>query len=94
MGFLSVSLPLTNRDGSAHTLTWWQDGQGTVSDDVLKVSVPVRDRRDGSSLNLRIEVCRRDSLESAGRKVALFTRLMEDHDIVSLPRDEKETLSE
>lgn len=94
MGFLSVSLPLTNRDGSAHTLTWWQDSQGTVSDDVLKVSVPVQDRRDGSSLNLRIEVCRRDSLESAGRKVALFTRLMEDHDIVSLPRDEKETLSE
>lgn len=94
MGFLSVSLPLTNRDGSTHTLTWWQDGQGTVSDDVLKVSVPVRDRRGGASLNLRIEVCRRGSLESAGRKVALFTRLMEEHDIVSLPRDEKETLSE
>jgi len=94
MGFLSVSLPLTNRDGSAHTLTWWQDGQGTVSNDVLKVSVPVRDRRDGSSLNLRIEVCRRDSLESAGRKVALFTRLMEEHDIVNLPRDKKETISE
>ncbi len=94
MGFLRVSLPLTHRDGSANKLTWWQDGQCADSDDVLKVSVPVRDRRAGPSLNLRIEVCRRDSLESAGRKVALFTRLMEDHDIVSLPRDEKETLSE
>jgi hypothetical protein len=43
---------------------------------------------------LRIEVCRRDSLESAGRKVALFTGLMEEHDIINLPRDEKETISE
>ena len=94
MHFLSLSLRLTHRDGTLRTLTWWQDGQDTVSNDVLKVSVPVRDRRDGSSLNLRIEVCRRGSLESAGRKVALFTRLMEEHDIVSLPRDEKETLSE
>jgi hypothetical protein len=94
MGFLSVSLPLINRDGNAHTLTWWQDDQGTNSDDVLKVSVPVRDRRAGPSLNLRIEVCRMNSLESAGRRVALFTRLMEEYDIVSLPQDLNGTLSE
>jgi len=94
MGFLRVSLPLTNRNGSDNKLTWWQDGQCADSDDVLKVSVPVRDRRAGPSLNLRIEVCRKGSLESAGRKVALFTRLMEEHDVVNLPRDEKETLSE
>ena len=94
MGFLSVSLPLINRDGNAHTLTWWQDDQDTNSDDVLKVSVPVRDRRAGPSLNLRIEVCRRSSLESAGRRVALFTRLMEEYDIVSLPQDLKGILSE
>jgi UDP-GlcNAc:undecaprenyl-phosphate GlcNAc-1-phosphate transferase len=85
MGFLSLSLPLTNRDGSARTLTWWQNSQGTDSDDVLKVSVPIRDRRAGPSLNLKIEVCKRGSLESAGRKVALFTRLMEEHDVAGLP---------
>ena len=85
MGFLSISLPLTNRDGSARTLTWWQNSQGTDSDDVLKVSVPIRDRRAGPSLNLKIEVCKRGSLESAGRKVALFTRLMEEHDVAGLP---------
>ena len=56
---------------------------------MLKVSVPVRDRRAGPSLNLRIEVCGTGSLESAGRKVALFTRLVEEHDIVSLPGNGK-----
>jgi len=88
MGFLSVSLPLTNRDGSAHTLTWWQDGQGTVSDDVLKVSVPVRDRRSGPSLNLRIEVYTSGSLESAGRRIALFTRLLEECSIANIQKDD------
>lgn len=93
MGFLSVSLPLTNRDGSTHTLTWLQNNQDTNSDDVLRVSVPVRDRRrSGPKLNLKIEVCSKGSLESAGRKVALFTRLMEEHDIVSLPKNTSQTL--
>jgi UDP-GlcNAc:undecaprenyl-phosphate GlcNAc-1-phosphate transferase len=94
MGFLSVSLPVTNRDGSTSTLTWWQNSQGTASNDVLKVSVPVRDRRNGPSLNLRIEVCGKGSLESAGRKVALFTRLIEEHDIVKLKKNKQGTQSE
>ena len=94
MDFLSLSLPLINRDGTVRTLTWQQDGKDSDSDnDVLKVDVPVQDRRAGPSLNLKIEVYRKSSLESAGRRIALFTRLVEEHDIVSLPRDGKGSLS-
>ena len=91
MDFLNLSLPLTNRDGSNRTLTWRQDSQAPESNhyEVLKVNVPVRDRRAGPGLNLKIEVCRDGSLESAGRRVALFTRLIEEHDIVSLPGNER-----
>jgi hypothetical protein len=94
MDFLSLSLPLINRDGTVRTLTWQKDGKDSDSDnDVLKVDVPVQDRRAGPSLNLKIEVYRKSSLESAGRRIALFTRLLEEHDIVSLPRDGKGSLS-
>lgn len=85
MGFLNLNLPLVNRDGSARNLNWWQNRSNSNSDDALKVNLPVRDRRSGQKLNLSIEVCSNGSLESAGRRIALFTRLMDEHDITTLP---------
>jgi len=63
------------------------DGNTTNFDHegLLKVNVPIRDRRIGPHLNLKTEVCKNGSLESAGRRIALFTRLIEEHDIVALP---------
>ena len=91
MEFWTVDLPLVNRDGTVRALTWRHNSQ--VPDPnpggLLQVHVPVRDRRSGSSLYLKIELYRNGSLESAGRKVALFTRLIEEHDIVSLPPDRR-----
>jgi UDP-GlcNAc:undecaprenyl-phosphate GlcNAc-1-phosphate transferase len=91
MDFLSLSLPLINRDGTVRTLTWRDDSQTPESghDELLKVDVPIRDRRAGPSLTLRIEVYQNGSLESVGRRLALFTRLMEEHNLVKLPGNEK-----
>jgi len=95
MGFWTLSLPLTNRDGTHRTLTWRQDVKtpNFGQEELLKVNVPVRDRRTGPHLNLKAEVCKNGSLESAGRRVSLFTRLMEEHDIAALPRNGKVTPS-
>jgi hypothetical protein len=89
MDFWMVDLPVVNRDGTARALTWHHNDQTPESGPggLVQVQVPVRDRRSGSSLHLRIELYRNGSLESAGRRVALFTRLIEEHDIVSLPPD-------
>jgi len=85
MGFISLSMLIINRDGTTRTLTWQQNNKSTHSDnEVLKLNVPIRDRRLGPSLNLKIEVPRNGSLESAGRKIALFSRLMDEHDIPAL----------
>ena len=91
MDFWTVDLPLINRDGTTRALTWRQNGQipGPNPGGLVQVHVPVRDRRTGSSLHLKIELYRNGSLESAGRRVALFTRLIEEHDIVSLPPDRR-----
>jgi hypothetical protein len=86
MDFFSLSLPIIKRDGTSYTLTWRDDSQTLKSDkyELLNLDIPIRDRRAGSSLNLRIEVCQNGSLESAGRRVALFTRLMEKYEIINL----------
>ena len=86
MGFLSISMPLTNRDGTHRTLAWRQDGKTTSSDheEQLKVNFPIRDRRAGPHLNLKAEVCMKGTLESASRRVTLFSRLIEEHGIVTL----------
>ena len=85
MNFRSVSLPVESRDGTNSTLTWRRnDSHHESAGATLHASIPVQDRRSGSSLNLRIEVCKNGSLESAGRRVALFTRLMEEHEVTDL----------
>ena len=52
---------------------------------LLKNIAPGQDRRAGLKLNLNIEVCENNYLESAGRRIALFTRLMDEHDVTTLP---------
>lgn len=92
MDFLTMELPLVNRDGTARALTWQHNGNGLHHgpEGLIQVHLPVRDRRGGSSLSLRIEVHKNGSLEAAGRRVALFTRLIEEHDIVSLSAQRRE----
>jgi len=86
MEFWTLNLPLVNRDGTSRALNWHHDGDSPDRgpEGLIQVHVPVRDRRSGSSLRLRIELYRDGSLESAGRRVALFTRLIDEHDINNL----------
>jgi UDP-GlcNAc:undecaprenyl-phosphate GlcNAc-1-phosphate transferase len=86
MEFWTVDLPLVNRDGTPRALSWSYNGHEPAPDPegLIQVHVPVRDRRSGSSLHLKIELLKNGSLESAGRRVALFTRLIDEHDIKNL----------
>jgi hypothetical protein len=86
MEFWTVDLPLVNRDGTSRALNWSHNGHDPdpSPEGLIKVHVPVRDRRSGSSLNLKIELYKNGSLESAGRRVALFTRLIDENDINDL----------
>lgn len=86
MEFWMVDLPLVNRDGTSRALNWRYKNHDPVPNEegLIQVHVPVRDRRSGSSLHLKIELYKNGSLESAGRRVALFTRLIDEHDINNL----------
>jgi UDP-N-acetylmuramyl pentapeptide phosphotransferase/UDP-N-acetylglucosamine-1-phosphate transferase len=86
MEFWTVDLPVVNRDGTSRALNWHYNGPDPASgpEGLIQVHVPVRDRRSDSSLHLKIELYKNGSLESAGRRVALFTRLIDEHDINNL----------
>ena len=84
LDFVSLSLPLTNRDGSTKTLTWERE-QSPASAPTLNVSVPIRQRRVGGPLRAEVEVSAEGSLELAGRRVTVFARLMEENSLASLP---------
>ncbi len=86
MEFWTVDLPLVNRDGTSRALNWRYNCHDPDPDPegLIQVLVPIRDRRSGSSLHLKIELYKNGSLESAGRRVALFTRLIDEHDINNL----------
>jgi len=94
MGVLNLSLHLMNRDGTPKELNWRHDSWSPdCSNDLLKASFPVPDRRSGPPLKLRIEVYKNGSLQSAGRRVALFARLMDDHSLQTLPTNGKSSTS-
>jgi UDP-N-acetylmuramyl pentapeptide phosphotransferase/UDP-N-acetylglucosamine-1-phosphate transferase/glycosyltransferase involved in cell wall biosynthesis len=84
LDFVSLSLPLENRDGSTRTLTWNRESSND-SAPTLNVSVPVRQRRAGGPLRAEVEVSAEGSLELAGRRVTVFARLMEENSLASLP---------
>ena len=86
MDFSSLNMSITNRDGTSRSLLWRQNGDNPDHRELLKVDIPIRDRRSGTSPTLRIEVFRDGSLESAGRRVALFTRLLDEFSIASLQK--------
>ncbi|MBN2183172.1 MAG: undecaprenyl/decaprenyl-phosphate alpha-N-acetylglucosaminyl 1-phosphate transferase [Sedimentisphaerales bacterium] len=86
MGFVRSLLPLTNRDGTQRMLTWERSNGDFGINDTLKSSLSLRDRRSGPPLNLEVQVNTNGSLESAGRRLTLFTRLLEEHSVTNLSR--------
>lgn len=86
MDFVKGLLPLTNRNGTKRMLAWEKDGKDIGIDDIIKMTLPIHDRRAGSPLNLEVQVHVNGSLESAGRRVTLFGRLLEEYSVANLAR--------
>ncbi len=125
MDFNSISLPITNRDGTRRILEWKRNNSATQQPDasndlklnhlkpktpaklahltpktcpsnplgltpdpcsqLIHTSLPIKDRRTGSSLRLIIDIPADGSLESSNLRVTLFSRLLDEHSIADLP---------
>jgi len=84
LDFARGLLPLTQRDGTKRMLVWEKDDKDIRADEIVKMIVPVRDRRVGSALNLEVQIHANGSLESAGRRLTLLGRLLEEYSIANL----------
>lgn len=92
MDLVKGSLPLTNRDGTKRTLSWEKAVEDKKEErELVRITVPIRDRRAGLPLRLELDVRLNGSIESVGRRIAFFGRLVEEYAIAHLPDNVQKT---
>jgi UDP-GlcNAc:undecaprenyl-phosphate GlcNAc-1-phosphate transferase len=77
-----LSLEFIAPDSRRKKLLWRRDSDNITPSppgDIVNAKVPTRNDCAPSAICLNIEIKANGSIESAGRKIALFTRLMEEH---------------
>lgn len=89
LDFVKLDLELARRDGTPRNLSWVRSSGAMDECTALEISIPIQQRRADDSLMVQARVAAPTSLESAGRRVALFARLMEDHSLRGLARSPK-----
>ncbi|MEM9882172.1 MAG: glycosyltransferase, partial [Planctomycetota bacterium] len=90
LGFLSLRLAVTSRDGKTRTLRWDSVDPAAVGTGTpLNVRVPVSERRISGSLLIEAEVVNDTTLESACGRATLFTRLVEEFGLNRLRATER-----
>ncbi len=85
LSFTSVTVPVHHRDGRTSELCWKPADDRFAGCETLNAVVPIRDRREGRPLRASVQVAATTCLESAGHRLALFSRLMADHSVAELP---------
>jgi UDP-GlcNAc:undecaprenyl-phosphate/decaprenyl-phosphate GlcNAc-1-phosphate transferase len=84
MAIARLTLLIRDRTGRTHTLVWTCDRNRGSPGDMVRLALPIRDRRSGFPLSAEIEVRVSGSLEVACRRVALFARLFDEHSLANL----------
>lgn len=79
LDFAWVSLMIRDKDGNLDTRIW-RGGQGLWSQSrIVTMSLPVRQASTETTMELEVAITVEESLESAGRRGALFSRLIDKH---------------
>ena len=84
LDFSSMTLPLSITDDKPRNLSW-QRPQQHNHPETLKMKIPIREIKAGPIHSLEANVNINGSLESAGRRTALFSRLLDQNKIFDLP---------
>lgn len=87
LDFVSIKLPLISSDKPPRTLTWQKDGNGPTQPETVKMRIPIREMKAESRCSLEVDVNVNGSLESAGHRATLFSRLLDEHSMLDLWTD-------
>ena len=83
--FVALTVPLVNRDGTPRILHWRRADRDLDGCETAKAMLPIQQRRSGEPLRAEVEVAAATFLESAGHRIALFSRLVVDHSLALVP---------
>ncbi len=83
LGLARMTLTVTETDGQVQTLRWRAPGLKDGQNEMMRAVIPARFPQEGWQVRAEIEVPTDKSLESAGRAVALFGRLMDEGQLPS-----------
>jgi hypothetical protein len=82
MDFAWVSLKTTKKDGSIDTQVWrMTDSQPDLSKLII-MTVPLNGNSSQTSHEFEIAICVNGSYESAGHRATLFSRLIDEHQVI------------
>jgi len=93
LDFIRLKLPLNNGDNTVHVLTWQKNGGEADPPHAVKMEIPIHCLENGTQLSIEVDVNVNGSLESAGRRATLFSRLLAERKIADLLRDRTRSLS-
>jgi UDP-N-acetylmuramyl pentapeptide phosphotransferase/UDP-N-acetylglucosamine-1-phosphate transferase/glycosyltransferase involved in cell wall biosynthesis len=85
LGFTRINLPVVDRDGTKRVLRWSRGELELEMPETLRANLPLAQRRGDQPLRAEVEILAQPFLESAGQRLALFTRLIEEYSIRDLP---------
>jgi UDP-GlcNAc:undecaprenyl-phosphate GlcNAc-1-phosphate transferase len=79
--FDSVSLVMTDHDGHAQTRTWRRTGRPRNGSRMVTMNLPLSGHNGHKYAECQVTITAEPSLEWAGHKGALFSRLVDEHDL-------------
>jgi UDP-GlcNAc:undecaprenyl-phosphate/decaprenyl-phosphate GlcNAc-1-phosphate transferase len=79
LDFASLSLSVPGSDGNGKTRHWNRETNGSHSTRFTEISIPFREFSTGRPARIDAEVMVTDTIESMGRKLALFSRLVDNY---------------
>jgi len=85
MDFVWVSLKTTDKDGNVRSEVWRPDDlKAPDKSEVIVMNVPVRNHALAGAMEFGIAILVNGSLESAGHRATLFSRLIDEHNIIGV----------
>jgi UDP-N-acetylmuramyl pentapeptide phosphotransferase/UDP-N-acetylglucosamine-1-phosphate transferase/glycosyltransferase involved in cell wall biosynthesis len=84
LDIVRLNLAVDRRDGSFHQLSWQNTNGHSTCSRGLSTFVPIQQRRGAEPLQAEVLIGSDDSLEGAGHRLSLFTRLIDEFHLGAL----------
>ncbi len=85
MGFARITITYRNGGNEPRTMTYTHPSARTCDDRLMHLNIPVRNESHSGLEQVEIEVPVEEPLETIGRRISLFGRLLDEHSLADLP---------